>query len=383
MSVMGLKDLSMIETPPKNRYPIQTYVMERNDRIITDAIERELSRGGQIFYLYNFTESIDLQAAKLKSLVPDARICVGHGKLTKDQLESVITKFINKEYDILLCTTIIETGIDMPDTNTLIIHDADRLGLSQLYQIKGRVGRSDRIAYAYFMYPEHKILNENAQKRLKTLQEFTELGSGYKIAQRDLMIRGAGDILGPEQAGFIDSIGLDMYIKLLNESVQDKLNGTVSKEEHSELNLNLSIEAYIPSTYASDADKIELYQEINSSTTLDQLNIVKHKVIDIYGKLPNEVELLFKKRQIDILTKVASVKSLTERQNQIEIILNDDYNKIRAVGNLLFESLIPFISFTKIAYRNKEFRITMNKRANWSSDVINLLEGLSNIVNKK
>jgi transcription-repair coupling factor (superfamily II helicase) len=195
------------------------------------------------------------------------------------------------------------------------------------------------------------------------------------------MIRGAGDILGPEQAGFIDSIGLDMYIKLLNEAVQDKLKGVVSEEEHSELNLNLSVEAYIPSSYANDSDKIELYQEINSATNVELLMTVKHKVIDIYGKLPKEVDLLFKKRYIDILSKEAFVKSLTERQTNVELVLEEEFNKIRGVGNILFETLIPFISFTKIAYRNHEFRITMNKRKTWLQDLIDLLEGLDGVIN--
>ena len=221
MSVMGLKDLSMIETPPKNRYPIQTYVIERNDRIIADAIMREMARRGQVFYLYNRVDSIELMATKLKELVPEARICIGHGKLSKDQLENRIKDFINKEYDILLCTTIIETGIDMPDTNTLIIHDADRLGLSQLYQIRGRVGRSNKIAYAYLMYEPRKMLTPEAEKRLETIKEFNDLGSGFKIAMRDLSIRGSGDLLGEEQSGFVESVGLDMYLKILNEEIHN------------------------------------------------------------------------------------------------------------------------------------------------------------------
>ncbi|UKI51221.1 MAG: hypothetical protein L6U99_05660 [Clostridium sp.] len=216
----------MIETPPKNRYPIQTYVLERNDTIIKDAIERELARGGQVFYLYNYVDSIEEVRDHLKALVPNARICIGHGKLKKDALEDVICSFIDKEYDILLCTTIIETGIDMPDTNTLIIHDADHLGLSQLYQIRGRVGRSNKIAYAYLMYEPTRILTPQAEKRLETIKEFNELGSGFKIAMRDLSIRGAGDLLGEEQSGFVESVGIDVYMKILEEEIESKKLGT-------------------------------------------------------------------------------------------------------------------------------------------------------------
>ena len=258
------------------------------------------------------------------------------------------------------------------------MHNADRFGLAQLYQIKGRVGRSDRIAYAYLMYPEHKVLTDATQKRLKALQEFTELGSGYRIAQRDLMIRGAGDILGPEQAGFIDNIGLDMYIKLLNEAVREKMNLPIEKEEK-DLGSNLTVDAYIPDNYASESDKVEIYQEINSAVTHEQLMVVKQKTIDIFGKLPPEVELLFRKRALDILSKEARVKSMKESFGNIEIILDDAFNTIRGIGNILFEAIIPFISYSRIVYRNKEFVITMTKRKNWMKDVESLLGSLASI----
>lgn len=288
MSVMGIKDLSMIETPPKNRYPIQTYVLERNDRIITDAIERELSRGGQVFYLYNFVESIDLQAAKLKSLVPDARICVGHGRLTKDQLENVVSKFINKEYDVLLCTTIIETGIDMPDTNTLIIHDADRLGLSQMYQIRGRVGRSNKIAYAYLMYEPRKILTPEAEKRLETIKEFNELGSGFKIAMRDLSIRGSGDLLGEEQSGFVESVGIDMYLKILDEEIHKKTEEEKKKPDASLLQplTNRTIkQSYID----NDDIRISIHKKIDKLENLSQMEELRAELQDRFGEVDEEL----------------------------------------------------------------------------------------------
>lgn len=380
ISLLGVRALSQINTAPKNRMPIQTYVTPFKYDIVKELVERELGRNGQIFFLHNEVSSIYLIANKLQKLIPSASIGVAHGQMSKNDIEDVMNKFYNGEINLLICTSIVENGIDVPNANMIIVQDADRYGLSQLYQIKGRVGRSDRIAYAYLMYPEHKILKDAAQKRLKALQDFTELGSGYKIAQRDLMIRGAGDVLGPEQAGFIDNIGLDMYIKLLNEAVSEKLEGVVSQEKPIELNLSLSVDAYIPSEYASESDKIELYQEINSACNVEQLTIVKQKIIDIYGKMPESVELLIEKRMIDILIKTANVKSLIERSNQVEIILNDEFTKIRGIGNLLFEALIPFISYVKIAYRNHEFRITVNKRKTWFNDIKNILLALLNIV---
>ena len=230
MSMIGIRSLSLIETPPVDRYPIQTYVIEESKQIIQDAIYKELSREGQVFLLYNRVESIEEKAYEIQKLVPEARIVCAHGQLSKEELESRMFDFINQKYDILLCTTIIETGIDIPNVNTLIILDADRFGLSQLYQIRGRVGRSNKIAYAYLMYRPSKVLTESAVKRLHAIQDFTELGSGFSIATRDLSIRGAGDILGSEQAGFIDSVGIDLYLKILNEEVA-RLKGNSVEEE--------------------------------------------------------------------------------------------------------------------------------------------------------
>nr|MDE6655774.1 transcription-repair coupling factor [Anaeroplasmataceae bacterium] len=290
MSMLGLKDLSMIETPPKNRYPVQTYVLERNDRIIADAIERELSRGGQVFYLYNFVESIEEMQTKLKQLVPMARICVGHGKLTHDQLENRIRDFINHEYDVLLCTTIIETGIDMPDTNTLIIHDANRLGLAQLYQIRGRVGRSNKIAYAYMMYEPRKILTEEAEKRLETIKEFNELGSGFKIAMRDLSIRGSGDLLGEEQSGFVESVGLDMYLKILNEEIQ---NISAHPEEAVDKSIATPlVSRTISREYIENEDvRIEIHKKIDKLKTLKNLEDLELELMDRFGEIEEELSL--------------------------------------------------------------------------------------------
>jgi len=300
--------------------------------------------------------------------------------MDREDIEDVMMRFYEGEIDVLVSTSIIENGIDVPNANMIIVEDSENYGLSQLYQIKGRVGRSSRIAYAYLMYSEYKVLNEKAQKRLKALQDFTELGSGYKIAQRDLMIRGAGDILGPEQAGFIDSIGLDMYIKLLNDAVKEKMEGKV-EEEDVEINPTLDIDAYIPNSYAKEGDKIELYQEILHAPTLFELETIKTKTRDVYGRLPEEVESLFAKRSIDLLTKEAHVLKLQDKAKFVEINLGDEYINIKGIGNILFEALIPFLAFVKISYANNVFRIVLNKGKNWVYDLENILKSLLEIQN--
>ena len=378
ISLLGVRQLSQINTPPQERMPIQTYVMPFNIEVVKELIERELGRSGQVFFMHNEVLDIYEFANRIQKLVPFANVGVAHGQMPKNDIEDVMMKFYNGEINVLVCTSIVENGIDVPNANMIIVQDSERYGLAQLYQIKGRVGRSNRIAYAYLMYPEHKMLTEATQKRLKALQEFTELGSGYRIAQRDLMIRGAGDILGPEQAGFIDNIGLDMYIKLLNEAVRERMNMPIEKEEI-DLGSNLTVDGYIPDSYANESDKVEIYQEINSAQTHEQLIVVKQKTIDIFGKLPKEVELLFRKRDLDILSKEARVKSMSESFGKIEIILDNAFNSIRGIGNMLFETIIPFISYTKIVYRNKEFVITMSKRRTWMKDLESLLSSIASI----
>ena len=311
-------------------------------------------------------------------MMPNVIFGVAHGKMDREDIEDVMMRFYEGQIDVLVSTSIIENGIDVPNANMIIVEDSENYGLSQLYQIKGRVGRSSRIAYAYLMYSEYKVLNEKAQKRLKALQDFTELGSGYKIAQRDLMIRGAGDILGPEQAGFIDSIGLDMYIKLLNEAIKEKMDGEI-EEENVEINPVLNVDAYIPNSYAKEGDKIELYQEILHASSLDSLQAIKEKTRDVYGRLPEEVELLFIKRNIDLLSKDAHVLKLEEKPKLVEIKLGDEYINIRGIGNILFEALIPFLAFVKISYANNVFKIQLNKRKEWMNDLEGILHSLLEI----
>lgn len=230
MSLMGIRGLSQIETPPKNRQLVQTYVIEKNNVLIKQIIERELARDGQVFYLYNRTNQIANVAYNIELMIPGAKVAIGHGQMDKNELEDVMMRFVNKEFNVLVCTTIIETGIDIPNANTIIVENADKFGLSQLYQIKGRVGRSDRGAYAYLLYNPTHVLNEEASKRLKAIKEFTELGSGYKIAMRDLAIRGSGDILGGTQSGFIDSIGFEMYMKILQDAINQKMGKKKQKK---------------------------------------------------------------------------------------------------------------------------------------------------------
>ena len=259
IAISGIKSLSLLETPPKSRYPIQTYVLSKNDTIVKEAIYRELNRGGQIFYLHNQISTLHKTAINLKRLVPEARIVIAHGQMNKEELEDNVASFINLEYDILLCTTIIETGIDIPNANTLIIEDADHLGLAQIYQIRGRVGRSDRIAYAFLMYDNKKILTETAYKRLEAIKEFTTLGSGFNISIRDLSIRVAGDLLGKEQSGFIDSVGLDLYLKLLEEAIED-VKGIKKTEPKS---YSIKVSKFVDDSYVSDDElKIMIHKEI-------------------------------------------------------------------------------------------------------------------------
>ena len=378
ISLLGVRPMSIINTAPQDRMPIQTYVTPFNLDVVKELIERELGRNGQVFFLHNNISTLYLRAHKLQELLPGVSIGVAHGQMPREDIEDVMIKFYNGDIQVLICTSIVENGIDVPNANMIIVEDSERYGLSQLYQIKGRVGRSDRIAYAYLMYSGYKKLTEKAEKRLKALQDFTELGSGYKIAQRDLMIRGAGDILGPEQAGFIDSIGLDMYIKLLNETIKEKLTGV--EEEEVEPNPNLSLDAYIPKEYANDGDKIGLYQEILMAPSIEDLESLKNKVRDIYGQLPEEVNTLFNKRKIDLLVRDADVIELNEVMKNIEIRLGDKYIKIKGIGNILFESLIPYLNFIKVSYASNKFRILMSKRKDWIKDLQNLLACLANII---
>lgn len=320
MSIMGVRQMSLIETPPKDRYPIQTYVLEENDVIIKEAIYREFARDGQVFYLHNRVGNLDKIARKLQRLVPEARIVVAHGQMQKNVLENNIQSFIDKEANLLISTTIIETGIDIPNTNTLIIDRADYLGLSQIYQIRGRVGRSDRIAYAYLLYEEDKVLTDSASKRLNAIKEFTNLGSGYKIAIRDLAIRGAGDILGKEQSGYVDAIGLDMYLKMLNEAIK-KVKGV--KEPVEETKYIIDISKHVDSKYVSDDDiKILIHKEIHNVKTKEDKERLISEFSDRFGKLNDEILIYIEERYLQTLLKQYDVHNILETNDLVMIALS-------------------------------------------------------------
>lgn len=330
MSMTGLRSLSLIETPPVDRYPVQTYVMEENNHIIKDAVYKELSRNGQVFILYNRVETIESKKAELERLIPEARIVFAHGQMSKDELENRMIDFIDHKYDILLCTTIIETGIDIPNVNTLIILNADYFGLSQLYQVRGRVGRSNKIAYAYLMYDKNKMLNETAVKRLNVIKEFTELGSGFSIATRDLSIRGAGDILGSEQAGFIDNIGIELYLKILNEEVARLKGETIEEEEIKDEKPLLNVETHIDDKYVEDTDlKIEIHKKINEIDSYEKLLAIKKELEDRFGKLDEKVITYMYEEWFESLAKKNQVEEVHQTKNFIELVFSQEMsNKI-------------------------------------------------------
>lgn len=324
MSMLGVRDLSVIETPPENRFPIQTYVSEYNGGLVKEAIERELARDGQIYFLYNRVEDITRKADEISMLVPDARVTVAHGQMSEQELEAVMLGFLEGEYDVLVSTTIIETGVDIPNVNTLIVYDADRMGLSQLYQLRGRVGRSNRVAYAFFTYRKDKVLTEVAEKRLQSIKEFTELGSGFKIAMRDLSIRGAGNLLGSQQHGFIDSVGFDLYSQMLKEAVEAKQTNQPTVTQVA-LDLDLDIDAYIPDTYIADGhQKIEMYKRFRGISLLEEVMELQEEMLDRFGEYPEEVAYLFLVAEMKVYAMLAGVESIKQLKQEITILISEN-----------------------------------------------------------
>jgi transcription-repair coupling factor (superfamily II helicase) len=326
MSLVGARDLSVIETPPANRYPVQTYVLEMNGIVIREAIERELARGGQVFFLHNRISTIEKRVKDIQEMVPDARITYIHGRLTQTQLENVLYDFIRGEYDVLVTTTIIETGVDMPNVNTLLVEDADRMGLSQLYQLRGRVGRSNRVAYAYFMHEQNKLLSEESSKRLQAIKDFTELGSGFKIAMRDLSIRGAGNLLGQQQSGFIDSVGFDLYSQMLQEAVARKQGGPT--KERTIVEIDVDVDAYIPSDYVVDErQKIELYKRIRSLKGEEEYVELQDEFIDRFGDFPQEVDDLLVIGLIKHYSETILVETIKQKGQTVEMTFSESGTK--------------------------------------------------------
>lgn len=345
MSMLGIRDLSVIETPPTNRYPVQTYVLEKNDSVIRDAVLREMERGGQVYYLYNKVDTIVQKVSELQELIPEASIGYVHGRMSEVQLENTLLDFIEGQYDILVTTTIIETGVDIPNANTLFIENADHMGLSTLYQLRGRVGRSNRIAYAYLMYRPEKSISEVSEKRLEAIKGFTELGSGFKIAMRDLSIRGAGNLLGKSQSGFIDSVGFELYSQLLEEAIA-KRNGNANANTRTKGNaeLILQIDAYLPDTYISDQrHKIEIYKKIRQIDNRVNYEELQEELIDRFGEYPDVVVYLLEIGLVKSYLDKVFVQRVERKDNKITIqfekvtqrlFLAQDYFKALSVTNL-------------------------------------------------
>lgn len=367
MSLIGIRDMSIIEEPPEERYPIQTYVVEFNEQMIREAILKEIERGGQVYFVYNRVDTIDRMAAKLRDLVPEASIAVGHGQMSERHLEKIMMDFISMEYNVLVSTTIIETGLDIPNVNTIIIYNADKMGLSQLYQLRGRVGRTNRVSYAYLTYEKDKVLTEVAEKRLRAIRDFTEFGSGFKIAMRDLEIRGAGNLLGVEQHGHIEAIGYDLYVKFLNETIK-RLKGE-SFEELVDTTIDLDIDGYIPKDYIEDEEqKIEIYKKIAVIENLEDYRDLVDELIDRFGDMPVEVENLL---DISYIKNRASIYHI---------------DNIYQIGNILvleFKSM-DYISPDLIHYLSEQYgrRITFDLSNNPSfryrfrKDILVELKGL-------
>ncbi len=329
MSLSGIKDMSLISEPPEERYPVQTYVMEQNDQLIREAILRETGRGGQVFIVFNRVRGIGVIAKRIQAIVPEVKIAVGHGQMNEHALEKVMLSFVEHEVDVLIATTIIESGIDIQNANTLIVLDADRFGLAQLYQLKGRVGRSNRIAYAYFMYEKDKVLTELAEKRLRAIKEFTEFGSGFKVAMRDLELRGAGNLLGAEQSGHMMNIGYELYCKLVDEHIR-KLKGEKIDEEHPESQIDIRVSANIPDWYIEDeAVKLDMYKRISFIRTIDEESDIIKELKDRFGDVPRETRDLIKIARIKGMADELRVKRVYESDKHI-IMSFDQFSRVTA-----------------------------------------------------
>ncbi|MGA5692567.1 transcription-repair coupling factor [Cytobacillus pseudoceanisediminis] len=381
MSMLGVRDLSVIETPPENRFPVQTYVMEYNGALVREAIERELARDGQVYFLYNRVEDIERKAEEISMLVPDARVTYAHGKMTENELESVMLSFLEGESDVLVSTTIIETGVDIPNVNTLIVHDADKMGLSQLYQLRGRVGRSNRVAYAYFTYRKDKVLTEVAEKRLQAIKEFTELGSGFKIAMRDLSIRGAGNLLGAEQHGFIDSVGFDLYSQMLKEAIEerkDKLDGVEAKP--AKIEIDLDVDAYIPDFYLSDGhQKIEMYKRFRGISSLEDVEELQDEMIDRFGEYPDEVGYLFQIAEMKAYGELAGVETVKQSKQEVLILLSEKASE-HIDGQKIFQITSKYGRMIGLGMEGKKLKAVLHikgvKTNEWLNIAYEVIKGM-------
>lgn len=382
MSMLGVRDLSVLETPPAGRYPIQTYVMEQNNGAIRDGILREMQRGGQVYYLHNRVMDIEETVARLQQLVPEARIGYIDGQMSENQLESVLYEFIQGGYDVLVTTSIIETGVDIPNVNTLFVENADRMGLAQLYQIRGRIGRSNRVAYAYFMYQPNKVLTELGEKRLAAIRDFTELGSGFKIAMRDLAIRGAGNLLGKQQHGFIDSVGYDLYSSMLSDAVAQKQGK--KKVDKSDAEIELGVEAYLPDDYINDQQqKIELYKTIRTAASDEELLDIQGDLIDRFGDYPKAVGNLLLISQLKLHADLAMIASIKRQRDQIIITFTE-----KGSQNITAPQIIKELAQTKfkatIGENNRQLNVRLVIQPkmtvdDWLHQLLKFITALSNL----
>ncbi|MDF2487207.1 MAG: mfd [Herbinix sp.] len=346
MSLVGIRDMSVLDEPPVDRLPIQTYVLEHNDEIIREAISRELARDGQVYYVYNRVNGIDEVANNVARLCPEANVAFAHGQMNEHTLEKIMFDFISGEIDVLISTTIIETGLDISNVNTMIIDDADRLGLSQLYQLRGRVGRSNRTAYAFLMYRRDKMLKEIAEKRLHAIKEFTELGSGFKIAMRDLEIRGAGNLLGAEQSGHMESVGYDLYCKMLNEAVKSMKGGETTQEETYETTVDMDMDAYIPATYIkNEVQKLDIYKRIAGIENEEEMMDMQEELTDRFGDMPTAVNNLLNIALVKAICHGLYIVQLIHKDNEVKLIM---YPKAKLAVEKIPELMLKYQNNLKL-----------------------------------
>jgi len=379
MSLIGIRGLSTLDTPPRNRYPVMTYVVSKSDNLIREVIMRELERKGQVFYLFNNVEEINRVAQKLAKEIPYANVDVVHGQMSREQIEGAMLRFYNNEINVLVCTTIVETGLDIPNANTIIVDNAQNFGLAQLYQIKGRVGRSDRVAYAYLLIPQKKQLSEISTKRLEAIKEFASLGSGYKIAMRDLTIRGAGDLLGPKQSGFIDNVGLDLYLAMLNKAIKTQKGEVSNDVEVVKAPVNIQLESYIPEEFVdNDYEKLSMYHQLDMIDNRDDLIKYFLKVEDEYGHLPKEVKSLFEKKKLELLYNSNFISKITNRNGTFTIILSKDFSD-SVDGVKLFEMCNNISRDIKIAYKNSQIELSVTNQKDAVEKILKLVDNLEEI----
>jgi len=383
MSLIGIRDMSVLEEPPMDRVPIQTYVMEYNEELVREAITRELSRDGQVYYVYNRVKDIDEITTKIQALVPEANVAFAHGQMRETQLEDIMYRFINGEIDVLVSTTIIETGLDISNVNTMIIHDADNMGLSQLYQLRGRVGRSNRTAYAFLMYRRNKMLKEVAEKRLSAIREYSDLGSGFKIAMRDLEIRGAGNLLGAQQSGHMEAVGYDLYCKMLHEAVREAKGEKL--EESFDTSVDIRTDAFIPPSYiANESQKLDIYKRIAGIETDGEAEEMLEELIDRFGEPPRSVQNLLTIARLKAMAHRVYIKEVVQKEDLLKLTMFEhakiDPSRIPELAAMHAPAL-QFVADAKGPYFSYRLRTNSREKERDILEVLkHLLEDMGNIL---